>query len=171
MYKKCKNRENISYLDALLFSLTVFSSKIIIACTEYSEIKCKVYKGGGCGMNRNPVIPFVLIMVFGIGLMFFLSFKGLGDAEQIAKEQAGEGKTEEPANASAKPEDIYKQTCISCHGDAYQGGVGPALKGVGDRRSADEIKDIITNGKNTMPAGLVKEDQAEGMVKFLQGLK
>ena len=123
------------------------------------------------GMKRNPVIPFVIIMVFGIGLMFLLSFKGLGDAKQIAKDQENAGKTEETANASAKPEDIYKQNCISCHGDAYQGGVGPALKGVGDRRSADEIKNIIMNGKNTMPGGLVKEDQADGMVKFLQGLK
>jgi cytochrome c550 len=122
-------------------------------------------------MNRNPVIPFVVIMVFGIGLMFLLSFKGLGDAKEIAKEQTNGGKTEESANASVKPEDIYKQNCISCHGNAYQGVVGPALKGVGDRLSADEIKNIITNGKNTMPAGLVKEEQAAGMVKFLQGLK
>ena len=37
-------------------------------------------------MKRNPVIPFVIIMVFGIGLMFLLSFKGLSDAKQIAEE-------------------------------------------------------------------------------------
>lgn len=123
------------------------------------------------GMKRNPVVPFVIIMVLGIGLMFLLSFKGLGDSKQIAEQQANGGKTEAPAKVSAKPEDIYKQSCITCHGDAYQGGVGPALKGVGERRSADYIKNIITHGKNTMPAGLVKEDQAEGMVKFLQGLK
>ncbi len=123
-------------------------------------------------MKRNPVIPFVVIMIFGIGLMFLFSFKGIGDSKEIAKELENGGKTEEPADsASAAPEDIYKQNCISCHGDAYQGGMGPALTGVGDRRSADEIKDIIINGKNSMPGGLVKEDQAENMVKFLQGLK
>lgn len=122
-------------------------------------------------MKRNPVVPFVLIMVFGIGLMFVLSYKGLGDAEQIAKDQAKGGKTEEPTNVSAKPEDIYKQNCITCHGDSYQGGVGPALNGVGKRRDAAYIKNIILNGKNTMPPGLVKEDQADAMVKFLQGLK
>ena len=48
-------------------------------------------------MKRNPVIPFVIIMVFGIGLMFLLSFKGLGDAKEIAKEKENGGKTEEPA--------------------------------------------------------------------------
>lgn len=122
-------------------------------------------------MKRNPVIPFVIIMVFGIVLMFALSYKGLGDAKQIAQQNTPGGKTEQPAKVSAKPEDIYKQTCITCHGDAYQGGVGPALKGVGKRRSAAYIKDIITHGKNAMPAGLVQADQADAMVKFLQGLK
>lgn len=38
-------------------------------------------------MNRNPIIPFLLIMVFGIGLVFFLSLKGLNDSEQAAKEK------------------------------------------------------------------------------------
>ncbi|USK69240.1 cytochrome c550 [Peribacillus asahii] len=123
-------------------------------------------------MKRNPVVPFIVIMVFGIGLMFMLSFKGLSDSKQMAKEQENGGKTEESTeNAAATPEDIYKQNCISCHGDAYQGGVGPALTGVGDRLSADEIKNTLTNGKGAMPPGLVQEDQLDGMTEFLQGLK
>lgn len=123
-------------------------------------------------MKRNPVIPFVLIMVLGIGLMFLVSIKGLGDAEKLAQERENGGKTEETTdNASATPEDIYKQNCLSCHGDAYQGGVGPALTGVGDHLSADEIKDILTNGKGSMPGGLVPADKLDEMTEFLQGLK
>lgn len=120
-------------------------------------------------MNRNPIIPFVVIMVFGIGLMFLLSFKGLGDAEDLAAEKKGGGeKTEE---AAANPEDIYKKSCIGCHGDQYQGGVGPKLKGVGDKLSQDEIKTIVTKGKNTMPPNLVPEDKAEDMAKWLAKIK
>ncbi|PLT34677.1 cytochrome c550 [Bacillus sp. V5-8f] len=122
-------------------------------------------------MNRNPIMPFVLIMVLGIGLMFMLSFKGLGDAKDLAKEQkdGGENKTEQ--TASAKPEDIYQQTCISCHGDQYQGGVGPALKGVGGKLSEDEIKNVLQNGRGAMPAGLVPEENVDAMAKFVHGLK
>lgn len=58
-------------------------------------------------MNRNPLIPFVLIMVMGIGLIFFLSVKGLGDMKEVAKEKEGGAKTEE--TAAAGPEDIYKK--------------------------------------------------------------
>lgn len=122
-------------------------------------------------MNRNPVMPFIIIMVFGIGLMFLLSFKGLGDAKDLAKEKEGGEKTEETESASASPEDIYKQNCISCHGDAYQGGVGPALKGVSDRLSVDEVKDVITNGRGGMPPGLVEEQNIDAMAEYIHGLK
>ncbi|MGE6718961.1 cytochrome c550 [Peribacillus frigoritolerans] len=122
-------------------------------------------------MNRNPVMPFIIIMVFGIGLMFLLSFKGLGDAKDLAKEKEGGEKTEETESASASPEDIYKQNCISCHGNAYQGGVGPALKGVGDRLSVDEVKDVITNGRGAMPPGLVEEQNIDAMAEYIHGLK
>ncbi|MEE3953336.1 cytochrome c550 [Peribacillus frigoritolerans] len=122
-------------------------------------------------MNRNPVMPFIIIMVFGIGLMFLLSFKGLGDAKDLAKEKEGGEKTEETESASASPEDIYMQNCISCHGDAYQGGVGPALKGVGDRLSVDEVKDVITNGRGAMPPGLVEEQNIDAMAEYIHGLK
>jgi cytochrome c550 len=40
-------------------------------------------------MNRNPLIPFFIIMAFGIVLTFVLSFKGLGDAKEMAKEKKG----------------------------------------------------------------------------------
>ncbi|MFJ7746207.1 cytochrome c550 [Peribacillus sp. NPDC097295] len=122
-------------------------------------------------MNRNPVMPFIIIMVFGIGLMFLLSFKGLGDAKDLAKEKEGGAKTEEKETASSSPEDIYKQNCISCHGDAYQGGVGPALKGVADRLSEDEVKNVIANGRGAMPPGLVEESKLDAMAKYIHGLK
>lgn len=123
-------------------------------------------------MKRNPVVPFVVIMVLGMGLMFALSLIGLGDAKEVAEEQKKGVKQEQVTDhASVAPETLYKQSCIGCHGDAYQGGVGPTLTGVGDRLSAAEIKNVVLNGRNQMPGGLVKEDQAEALVKFLQKIK
>ena len=118
-------------------------------------------------MNRNPVIPYILIFVFGIGLMFLLSFKGLGDMDELAKEKEGGTETEQVVKA---PEDIYK-SCIGCHGDAYQGGMGPALTGVGDRLSKDEIKEVITKGKGNMPGGMVKPEEADAMADWLANIK
>lgn len=46
-----------------------------------------------------------------------------------------------------------------------------SLKGVGDRLSVDQIKEVITNGRGSMPGGLVPADQADAMAKWLSELK
>jgi cytochrome c550 len=110
-------------------------------------------------------------MAFGIVLILILSFKGLGDMKEVAKEN-GEGNEKTTEVAASKPEDIYKQSCIGCHGDQYQGVVGPTLKGVGSKYSKKELMTFVTKGKGTgMPAGLVKEEQAAAMADWLATLK
>ncbi|WP_078545598.1 cytochrome c550 [Litchfieldia alkalitelluris] len=118
-------------------------------------------------MNRNPLIPFGLIFIFGIGLMFLLSFVGLGNMEEIANggEEAAPQET-----ASASPEEIYQQKCSSCHGVDFSGGVGPDLHGVSGRYSPEEIKTILNEGKGIMQGGLVPADKVEEMVAWLNEL-
>lgn len=120
-------------------------------------------------MNRNPLSPFFLIMSIGLVLMLVLSINGMNNAKEIAAEKEGGGAEQEAA--AATPEELYKQSCIGCHGDQYQGGVGPALKGVGDKLSQDEIKEVITNGRGSMPAGLVPADKADEVAEWLGTLK
>lgn len=122
-------------------------------------------------MKRNPVIPFIIIMMFGIGLMFMLSFKGLGDAKNIAKEAEGGGE-QTGEQVAASPEELYKtNSCIGCHGGNYEGGMGPKLAGVADHLSVDEVKDIIANGKGSMPGNLIPADSIDAMAEFIHGLK
>lgn len=119
---------------------------------------------------KNPIMPYILIFVFGIVAMFGISFIGLNNMKEIAAEEKGGGeKTEE--TASANPEDIYQKSCVSCHGDQYQGTVGPALTGVGDRLSQEEIADVLVNGRGAMPPGLVSADQAGDMAAWLAEIK
>lgn len=120
-------------------------------------------------MNRNPLIPFALISIIGIILMFTLSFKGLGDHKELA-EGGGEKKQEA---AAAKPEEIYSQAgCIGCHGADYSGGAGPALKGIGDKYKVDQIKDILVNGKGSgMPGGLVPAEKVDEMAEWVSKIK
>lgn len=113
-------------------------------------------------MNRNPLIPFALIAFLGLGLMFLLSFVGLDNMEEIAKgDEAGD--TAEPAT----PEDIYAQSCISCHGDQLQGVVGPALANIGSKYDAAHIEGVILNGQGTMPAGVVDAEKAKILAEWL----
>ena len=122
-------------------------------------------------LKRNPIIPFVLIMVAGVGLMFLLSFQGLGDADELAKEAEG-GAEENPTEvADATPEELYQQTCIGCHGDQMQGGAGPALNTVGSKLSKEEIQEILVSGTSGgMPGGLVKGNE-EKMAEWLSAMQ
>jgi cytochrome c550 len=121
-------------------------------------------------MNRNPLFPFALIAVLGIALILLLSFKGIGDHEEMANGKDEEGQESEIASAS--PEEIYQQACISCHGENYEGnGVAPALAGVGGRLDADTIKERIQNGGNGMPANLVPQAKLDDMVEWVSNIK
>lgn len=74
----------------------------------------------------------------------------------------------------------FKTKCAMCHGADGAGttATGKALK-VRDLRSADvqgqtdaQLNDIVTNGKNKMPAykGKLTDDQIKGLVAYLREL-
>lgn len=118
-------------------------------------------------MKRNPLIPYALVAVIGISLMFLLSFQGLHKAKELAAEKHGGQATQ----TASKPEDIVKQSCVSCHGDQLQGSIGPSLQKVGGKLSEDEIKNVILNGQGNMPPGLLPADQAAKVAEYLSKKK
>lgn len=129
-------------------------------------------------MNKNPVVPFLLIFALGIGLVFFMSLYGLDQKKEIAgadgeegTEQGTEGTEEESANTGEfDAEAVAQQKCISCHGDGFTGGMGPALNG--QAFGADEMHDAIKNGVagTAMPAGLVPDENIDEMVDYILSL-
>lgn len=126
-------------------------------------------------MKKNPIIPFILIMAFGIGLIFFLSMEGVGNKEEIAasheEAEGGEGAAEgeEAAGGDFDPEAFAQGKCIGCHGNTYEGqGAFPSL--VATKLSEDEIKDVLANGRGAMPAGLVPEENLDAMAAWVKSL-
>ncbi|MEK3890701.1 cytochrome c550 [Bacillus sp. FSL K6-3431] len=118
-------------------------------------------------MKRNAIVPYILIMVLGLGLIFFLGIKGVGDSKEIAKEQ--EGGQEE--TVAFEPEAYANKSCITCHGENLEGqGAVPNLHGTG--LSEEEVADILANGtEGGMPAGLVPAENVEEMAAWIAGLK
>ncbi|WP_214824445.1 cytochrome c550 [Exiguobacterium algae] len=108
---------------------------------------------------RNPLLPFAAIAIVAIIAMVSLSYYGVNQAQQAA---AGPDVTE------MNPEELYAaKGCTGCHGGNLEGGVGPALTGVGERLSAEEIQNIIVNGRGQMPAGLASAEEAEVLANWL----
>ncbi|QHS22784.1 cytochrome c [Virgibacillus sp. MSP4-1] len=124
-------------------------------------------------MKKNPVIPFGIIAVLGIVAMIILSGVGVNQMDEAGKGEKGDS-TEQQAEGGgettdAKPEDIFQNTCASCHGADLAGtGAAPSLQTVGSKYSASEIEEIINNGTDGgMPGGLVKPEQATKIAEWL----
>lgn len=62
---------------------------------------------------------------------------------------------------------IYGQSCSSCHGGDLRSGYAPDLDQIGKKYSAEEIQDIIENGIGSMPKGIVKGEDAEKVADWL----
>lgn len=132
-------------------------------------------------MQKNAIVPYILIMAFGIGLIFFLSLEGAGNQEEIAEEHAAgeegadaggeEAPAEDGADAGSEfdPEAVAQAQCISCHGSSYEGGVGPSL--VATELDQAGIEEIIANGKGAMPGGLVEEENIPAMAEWILTLE
>ncbi len=115
--------------------------------------------------GKRILVPFFVIMVVAIALTVVMSLQGNSAANKIAT--ADEKKTE----TAFDPKEVASSTCAGCHGVDLKGGVGPDLTGVKDRYSADELKDILANGKEGgMPKGLVPPGDLDKMVDYLQTL-
>ncbi|UOQ42497.1 cytochrome c [Halobacillus salinarum] len=121
-------------------------------------------------MKRNPVVPFAIIAVLGIVAMIIISTAGINQKEAIENAEKNGGKTEEQQSggSDASPEELFKAKCATCHGGDLSGGVGPNLQKVGGRYSAEEIQNIIKNGKGSqMPPGLYQGEQAKKIAEWL----
>ena len=146
-------------------------------------------------MQKNAIVPYILIMAFGIGLIFFLSLEGANNQDEIAEEHdaenVGSGGTGAGDNADGgdggdsgdgsgnggegegetafDPEAHAQQNCINCHGSSYEGGMGPSL--VGLDMPQEEVEDIVVNGRGAMPGGLVSEENAAAMAEWVLSLE
>ncbi|WP_082233371.1 cytochrome c551 [Halobacillus massiliensis] len=109
---------------------------------------------------------WLLTLLFG-GTLVLSACGGGGDegAEDAGDGGDNGGGTEEVDTAAA--EQTYEQTCASCHGGDMEGNVGPALTDVGSNYSADEVSQIIQNGKGSMPAQNVEPQDADNLAQWL----
>ena len=112
-------------------------------------------------MKNNPIVPYVLIMAFGIGLIFFMSLTGSENKKEIAE---GGDTTEAADDGSA-----LVQSCIGCHGGDLTGGVGPSLHGLAEER----IVDVLTNGIEGTPmvANMKNEAEAQAIAEYISTLE
>lgn len=120
---------------------------------------------GGKTMKNNPIVPYILIMAFGIALIFFMSLDGVGRQAEIAE---GDNATTEEGGAGSGDAALV-QSCIGCHGGDLTGGMGPSLIGL----DADRIVDVLENGieGTVMTPGMKTGDEARAIAEYISSLQ
>lgn len=113
----------------------------IVGCGEKKEEK----KDGGFEMNRTKT-EAKSETVTTEGVPVDLENKGVGPITSVTWND------EIDTAMAAKGEEKYNAICTACH-MAEQRMIGPALKGVYDRRSPEWVMNMILN-----PDGMLKED-------------
>ncbi len=113
----------------------------IVGCGEKKEEK----KDGGFEMNRTKT-EAKPETVTTEGVPVDLNNKGVGPITSVTWDD------EIDTALAAKGEEKYNAICTACH-MAEQRMIGPALKGVYDRRSPEWVMNMILN-----PDGMLKED-------------
>lgn len=89
---------------------------------------------------------------------------------------AGGGSAAAPAPAdssfTAGAEWKAQTSCMGCHGKNMEGGMGPNLQKIGSKYDANQIAEIIKNGKGQMPPGLIKDEaEIKKLTEYMASLK
>ena len=109
---------------------------------------------------------WVIATLFGTALV--LGACGGGN-EEPADDAADNGteSTDSGTVVTDAGEAVFAQNCSSCHGADLSGGVGPNLTQVGSKYSAEEIADIVTNGKGSMQPQNVAGEDLDNLANWL----
>lgn len=123
-------------------------------------------------MKAKPLLPFAIIAVIGIFLMVSLSLIGQGKrAEMYADgEEGAVEEVEEFDDPIAAGEELAQGSCIGCHGGDLTGQAGPDITALEGTYSAEEITEIILNGKGGMPPIPVNDVEADAIAQYLLSL-
>lgn len=110
-------------------------------------------------MKKNALFPYAIIAALGVVMVIVMATAGNNQRNTMNSE--GE---EETVKA---PEDIYENSCASCHANDLSGDYGPALTNIGSDLTEEEIIEIIENGKGDMPEGTAGPEDAKIVSEWL----
>ncbi|CAM4443885.1 mono/diheme cytochrome c family protein [Paenibacillus endophyticus] len=117
---------------------------------------------------------WIMSIVLGIaGLLFvILLLFNLPAKEEAAQIDPPVSIPETPVDTS-NAESIYKSNCMHCHGDEYQGAMGPALNQVGSTLGREKIYKQIVHGGGGMPGyeGRLSEEEIVNLANWLGAFK
>lgn len=112
--------------------------------------------------------------LIGIACLFsvYLLVWNMPEKEQSAGEVTAITIPDRDVDADAAIQ-IYRSSCLSCHGDQMQGAYGPELAHIGSDQTKEQIYRTVMNGRRGMPSfeKRLTEDEIITVATWLSSLK
>ena len=112
-------------------------------------------------------------MLLAVAALIYLTWESVANHDWEAQKIQGAIPTEVSFDMESEGYDIYAgSSCITCHGDSFQGGLGPALVDTG--LTAEEIETIAIDGIDPgMPGGTFEgtDEELKALSEFIAELK
>lgn len=124
--------------------------------------------------ERRPIkrpLP-TAFMLLAVSAIIYLTWESVVNHDWEAQAMQGAIVEEVEFDMDSEGYAIYADSsCISCHGDSFEGGLGPSLAGTG--LSADEIEEIAINGVGGMPGGTFEgsDEDLRALAEYLAELE
>jgi cytochrome c551 len=115
----------------------------------------------------------MLIACLTILLVFSLTACGKGNTTTPTAIPETGAATDSGGVSTADAVSIYKQNCMSCHGNNMEGAIGPNLQKVGGKYNKDQFVTILTNGRGAMPSfkNKLTSNEIVSLAEWLSGKK
>ena len=120
--------------------------------------------------SKRPLPTAFMLLAF--AALFYLTWESVVNHDWEAAKVQGAIVEEVQFDTESEGYQIYAgSSCIGCHGDAFQGGLGLPLANTG--LTADEIVTIAHEGQGDMPPGTWdgSEEDLQVLAEFIEGLK
>ena len=92
---------------------------------------------------------------------------------QVADKKSSSGlASEDPTGSAKRGEELYKASCVVCHGSRAEGGVGPKLAGNPVLANDREFWKIMHEGRHVMPPlkGMITDQQLNDIRAWIRTL-
>jgi cytochrome c551 len=136
-----------------------------------------VIQGGQTIMNRMSKTALAALLLCAIAASGCATKKEEPKTSPSPGATAGTTASPSPAGSPSKvdAQSVYKQNCVSCHGDNLEGKMGgnTNLSKVGAKLSKDKIANQISNGGGGMMAfkGKLKDEEINALAEWLAAKK
>jgi mono/diheme cytochrome c family protein len=74
------------------------------------------------------------------------------------------------AQAGKDGKSVYQARCAACHGARGEGGVGPRLQGNPILKAKEAVREIVLQGRGTMPAVPLSPEELSALLDYLDSL-